>query len=218
VDPELLRMMGSRKEKRSYATISSRCTTFLNQLLPGYDEHVACRQRAYALLERMRDCPRGSSAWQLYEEFCVDALTYLLVPPFRGVRAQVTGGKGSIRRDAIIDNDVDTGFWRRIRDDFQARHVVCEFKNIEGEIGGAELHSLRVYLSNPAIGRFGLLFTRGQPSRACLAARRTAYEQARQLIVIVDDRSLEDLLKARAFLGTADDVLERMRHDFEVSL
>jgi len=120
------------------------------------------------------------------------------------------------RRDAILPNNLYAGFWQIIRTEFESRHVVCEFKNSAGINSKQALNQLRIYLSKPTIGRFGLLFIRRPPSKSLLQAQRNAYEQSRILILPIDDAKLGRLLIARAYLGSCDDLLEREKIRFEI--
>jgi hypothetical protein len=130
--------------------------------------------------------------------------------------AQVTSKNNFERRDAILPNNQFQGFWRHIWDEFQCHHVVREFKNGVHEQSKEAINQLRIYLSKPTIGRFGLLFVRHSPAKSLLQAQKDAYEQERILILIIDDLLLCRLLQARAFLGSAEDVLENEKIKFEI--
>jgi hypothetical protein len=83
--------------------------------------------------------------------------------------------------------------------------------------GGQEnsLNRLRIYLSKPTVGKFGLLFVRTPPAKPLLQAQRDAYEQSRILILILD-KKLMSLLNVRAYLGEADDFLNNEKVNFEI--
>ena len=62
-----------------------------------------------------------------------------------------------------------------------------------------------------------MLFVRGAPNGAVLAAQRRAFEERKQLILIVDDTHFEKLLWCRAYLGSVDVHLEQMKLNFELT-
>jgi len=94
---------------------------------------------------------------------------------------------------------------------------VCEFKNGSSDIGKHSLNQLRIYLSKPTIGRFGLLFIRNKATNSLIQAQKDAYEQNRILVLIIDDEKLKRMLIARAYLGFAEDILEDEKVNFEVT-
>jgi hypothetical protein len=116
-----------------------------------------------------------------------------------------------------LENDGGSQFWAAVRQEFDSKHVVFEFKNSERLRSKDALNQLRIYLSKPTIGRFGMLLTRKSPGRAVLQARRDAYEQGRVLILIIDDTHLKSLLIARAFLGRIDEQISSLKRGFEVT-
>lgn len=139
------------------------------------------------------------------------------MPPFKNVIEQSRTEAGDTRRDAVLPNNQYSGFWQLIRNEFDSRHIVCEFKNYFTKTSKAQLNQLRIYLSKPTVGRFGLLFVRHTPSLHLLAARRRAYEESRILILILSDELVMQMLKIRAFTGHPEDILENLKIQFELS-
>jgi hypothetical protein len=115
-----------------------------------------------------------------------------------------------------LPNNQFAGFWRLAREEFDSRHVVCEFKN-GAQITKADVIQLRVYLARPSIGRLGMLFHRKRPTPSSLTARRDAYAEGKALILLIDDVTLNRMMIARAFLGSADSLLEDLKMEFELA-
>jgi len=189
----------------------------INSLVPNYHEIQLRLDRASILEKKLENCAAGRRNWRKYEDLCIDILRFLFVPPFRNVLVQVRTADKHERRDAILPNNQYSGFWQVIREEFDSRHIVCEFKNLRSVSSKASVNQLRVYLSKRTIGRFGLLFVRKVPGEGLLQAQRDAYEQSNILILIFDDTKVQKLLKARAYLGSADEVLETEKVSFEIA-
>jgi hypothetical protein len=130
---------------------------------------------------------------------------------------QSRGGGGHERRDAILPNRRSTPFGKLVWDEFESRHIVFELKNSEKTSSKDSLNQLRIYLSKPTIGRFGILVTRTPPGQSLLQAQRNAFEQSRILILIIDDEKLIDMMIAHVYLGSPDEVLEREKLVFEIN-
>lgn len=188
-----------------------------NQLVPHYFEILERLNRSKEIAKELKNCPIGVNNWQNYENICIKILRYLFIPPFREIKIQSRSEVNYERRDAIIPNNQHTGFWQQIRNEFDCKHVVIEFKNgVSGNSKNA-LNQLRIYLSKPTVGKFGLLFLRDKPTKALLQAQRDAYEQSKILILIFDDEKLLKLMAYRSYLGTADDFLSNEKFEFEIN-
>ncbi len=202
----------------SWATnVYDETESLINQLVPHYSDISERLKRSKELSRELKECKPGIESWKNYEDVCLKILRCLFLPPFKEVKLQARSNGNLERRDAILPNNQYSGFWQLIRNEFDSRHIVCEFKN--GASGGQKnsLNQLRIYLSKPTIGRFGLLFVRTSPSKALMQAQRDAYEQSRVMILIFDDEKLMKLLNARAYLGEADDFLNNEKVNFEIS-
>jgi hypothetical protein len=189
----------------------------LNESVPHFDTINSTLERAKKVVGDLNVCRPGKTAWRYYEDICTRALRMLFVPPFRKVVLQSRNEHGHERRDAILPNNQFSGFWSMLRQEFESRHLVCEFKNNAKPLGKSDLNQLRIYLSRPTIGRFGLLFHRGRLGSGAIRARREAYEQSKILVLFIDDNALEKLLRARAFVGSATHVLDDMKTQFEIA-
>ncbi len=188
----------------------------VNLLVPGYATLHKRLERAWNLRLQLLRCPPGKKSWRSYEDICFRILRFVFVPPFRQIMPQVRNADGHEVRDAVLPNNHYQGFWAAIRDEFQSRHIVCEFKNSEAQVGKNSLNQLRIYLSKPTIGRFGLMFVRKPSNKSLKKAQRDAYEQDRTLTLILDDKKVVDLLYSRCFLGNAEDFLAHEKILFEL--
>jgi hypothetical protein len=195
----------------------ARCVEpIVNHLVPAWSTMAQRLQRAMELRLQLVRLPPGEKFWRNYEEICTKILRFLFLPPFRTVMTQTRSADGHERRDAILPNNSYEGFWAALRAEFDSRHIICEFKNTVSSADKEDLQQLRIYLSKPTIGRFGLMFVRKPPKESLKRAQREAYEQHKILILILDDSRVVDLMYFRCFLGGAEEVLEREKVLFEV--
>jgi hypothetical protein len=118
------------------------------------------------------------------------------------------------RRDAILTNNQFSGFWQILRHDLDCRHIVCEFKNVR-RLSKTDVNQIRTYLRKPTIGRFGLMFHRSPAGESARLAQHIAYADDCSLILLIDDVSLVRLLITRAFTGSVDAALERLKVEFD---
>jgi hypothetical protein len=200
-----------------FRELDARTAQIVDSLVPHYFFIGQSLEYARKTILELHNCPPGRATWRTYEDICIRALRLLFVPPFRKVMIQSRTANGHQRRDAVLPNNQFEGFWRLIRDEFNSRHIICEFKNSSRPVSKNDLNQLRIYLSRPTIGRFGLLFARNRVDEGLIQARREAYAESGILVLLITDQVLTTLLRARAFNGSAEFVLEEMKAHFELT-
>ena len=213
----LCKTIKNKKRTATWAKKVNKATEeIVNDLIPEYGEIQERIEKAERLIEDLKRCNTGTRHWRIYEDTCAKILRFLFIPPFMQIRLQARSNCNYERRDAILPNNQFSGFWHLIRNEFNSRHIICEFKNSKS--GGAKdwLNQLRIYLSKPTIGKFGILFIRNTPSNSLFQAQRDAYEQAGILILLIDDIKLKELIKYKCYLNSPEIYLENEKIKFEV--
>lgn len=210
-----LRTAGTRQMSRMRSQQEA-LSNLINDILPEFHFIAERMEIARDLEKQLAACPTGTKSWKQYEELCLKILRFCFLPPFRHILEQSRIDGGFSRRDAVLPNTVNSSFWSAVRTEFDARHVICEFKNVSGSATKTNLDQLRIYLSRPTVGRFGFIMTRSRSNRQLRAAQRRAYEEHRILILILSDENIVDMLRTRAVLNTSDDVLEQLKIEFEL--
>lgn len=193
-------------------------TPLMQYVVPGYDDLVKREDIAFKLISELKAIKPGRTHWPKYETFCIKVLNYLFIPEFRKIYTQAKSFNGYERRDAIVPNNSPSRFWMDIKSEFSSKNIVFEFKNLSKGYSKAELNQLRIYLSKPTIGKFGILVVReNEEKQSLLQAQRDAYEQSGILILIVDDSVLIKLILSKAYFGTCDDIIANEKIKFEIN-
>lgn len=189
----------------------------LESLYPNDVEIGEQMRRADILVRELKKIRPGKEDWRKYEDVMVKILRFLFVPPFKKVIKQVSSGTKDVRRDAVLPNNQSDGFWKLIRDEFNSRHIICEFKNNSVLPKKDNIDQLRGYLRRKTVGRFGLLFIRGELSESLMEARRRAYEEDGALILILDDKDVEKMLLMHVFTQKPEEILQDKKNNFELT-
>lgn len=205
-----------RRTRKWFDTAFEQTYDLVNALVPHYPKIKEALDRANELIRELEEIRPGRQDWQAYESLCAKCLRFLFIPPFRSLIEQGRSADGHERRDLILPNNQFGGFWSLIRHEFNSRHIICEVKNV-ATLRKDDLNQLRIYLAKPTIGRFGLLFCRRGAEKSALIAQRAAYEQDKILILIISDLLLSQMLRAHAFGGSSDYILEHEKATFEVT-
>jgi CheY-like chemotaxis protein len=205
---------------REFFQRQDRCSLFYKtEVLPeelGTVVEGIVTDRGAALLRRLAACKPGRSDAKVFEALCVEILQYLFVPPLARIVAQSARSDGHDIRDAVLPNHAAGFFWESIRREFDAKHVVVEFKNYVKAVGKGEVIQLRQYLGRKSLGRFGLLMSRCPPSKSALTARAGAYGEQDILILFAEDHSIRNLIDARSHGKDPAVILQEMKEAFEI--
>jgi len=202
----------------SLEELHEKMSSFIHELVPEYIPILKNQPIALKLIEELKNIKPGIQNWNKYEKYCVKVLNYLFVPEFRKVYSQVKSINGVERRDAIMPNNSKSSFWTDIKNEFNSKNIIFEFKNLVKKYSKEELNQLRIYLSKPTIGKFGFLFVRtSEFKKSLIQAQRDAYEQNGILILIIDDRLLGKMILSKAYFGSCEDIISNQKIKFELN-
>jgi hypothetical protein len=93
--------------------------------------------------------------------------------------------KGVEVRDVIFSNNSERGYWRDLKDKYLVAEVVVDAKNTN-DLVRDDLRQLYCYLK-PALGNWGFIACRGEPSDAIQRFNRTLFKnfgQSRGLSIV----------------------------------
>lgn len=166
------------------------------------------------LIEKLKNIKPGRNEWRLYEDLCIEILTYAFTPPLSPPTIQSRSEDGLDRRDAIYAIRPGNKIWDALRTECRTRFVVAEFKNFEDEPGQKEVESLQQYLFPKAMRSFGILCSRKKPSDSALLARRRAWVENEKLIVMLSDEGMIDLLNAKDSDNDPAEIIDAQLEEF----
>lgn len=150
---------------------------------------------ASELLEAIDSCPNGTAGWRQFEDVCIDALTFLFVPPLEEPRIQARSYSGIDRRDAIFPNrNTDQSIWGQLREELRARLILFEFKNYDAsELGADEIDQVRIYLSRP-MGKLAILISSKEPHSHARLRCNQVYTQDGKVILLMSREHLKEMI------------------------
>lgn len=128
-----------------------------------------------------------------YERLMGQVLTSLLYPHLDFAIEQSRTESGTQIRDIIFYNNVSTDFLAEIHKEFDCKQIVVELKNVK-KVDREHINQLNRYMSD-SFGRFGILFTRNQPSKDIFQNTIDLWSGQRRCILIMNDSDLEMMEK-----------------------
>jgi hypothetical protein len=176
------------------------------------------RTHAQGLQQRLERIPPGRPHWPAYQKLCGEVLDYLFCPPLSTPISERTNETETNRRDFILPNYANSGFWAFLRGRYNADHVVVDAKNYTDEIEKAEVLQLANYLSLHGPGQFGIVITRKGADHSALVTLREQWTVYSKLILVLSDDDMNQMLEAKDATDEADLLIRQKIEDFRLSI
>lgn len=170
------------------------------------------------LLRKLKALPPGRAEWFAYQATVRDLLEYTLCPPLGKPIFESSNASGHNRRDVILPNYTQSGFWFSMQSKYAADFLVFDAKNYRGPVKKVDILQLANYLSAHGTGLFGAIATRTAEDGGALATRREQWIIHQKMIVILNDRDLAQMV---AFVSSGEDpgmVIRQKIEDFRLAL
>ena len=122
------------------------------------------------------------------------------------------------RRDIILPNYAEGGFWQFLRDNYFAHFIVIDAKNLTKHIEKKDVLQVSNYLKKFGTGLFGMIISRNKPHSNAILTQREHWIADNKLVIFLQD---EDIVKRQAMKdnsGNPEDVIRQKIEDFRLSL
>lgn len=175
-------------------------------------------QKVQGLIKKLDNCPEGQDGWKTYEDICLEIFRYLFVPPLGEPKIQSRRESGIDIRDAIFPNRNNNENWKFIRDDYDAKYIVFEFKNYSengSEIDKQVLLQIDDYLKR-TIGRFGIICSKKTPNKSGLEKRKDVYIENNKLILFLNNEDMKEMLLRKHKKMDPSDVIIDLIDEFNL--
>lgn len=175
--------------------------------------------REQELLSNLSVCKTGKADWHVYQSLVGDILEYLFTPPLGKPIPDLSDKTQANRRDFIIPNYVDKGFWAFMREKYCADYIVIDAKNYTRKVKKSEVLQVANYLKPHGAGLFGLIVSRvGGDSSGCEHTLREQWLVHQKLILVLDDDDVKEMLIARSDGRAPEDILSQKIEHFRLSM
>ena len=170
------------------------------------------------LMKELDNCSEGMSGWKDYENICIKIFSHLFVPPLKEPKIQSRRESGIDIRDAIFPNRSSDENWKFVRDDYDAKYIVVEFKNYSkdgSEIDKQVVLQIADYLKQ-TIGRFGIICSKKAPDKSGLEKRKDIFIENNKLILFLCNEDLKEMLLRKYKKLDPSDVIIDLIDDFNL--
>jgi hypothetical protein len=132
---------------------------------------------------------KGDMADRKYEDNVCPLMASLVYPQLDFADIQSRTDSGVLIRDLIFYNNRSFDFLRDIYDEYDCRQIVMELKNV-GTVQREHINQLNRYLKDQ-FGRFGIIVTRTNPTKAIFQNTIDLWAGQRKCILILSDEDLK---------------------------
>lgn len=150
------------------------------------------------IIHDLKDCNPGKAEWPKYQKLVGEILERLFCPPLATPISELSDYTKTNRRDFIIPNYAEDGFWAFIRSQYSGDYIVVDAKNYVGKISKSHVLQISNYLKKHGAGLFGIIMCRRGGNRSCVQTIREVWAIDRKLIIILNDSDVEKMLLEKA--------------------
>ena len=175
------------------------------------------RDKSEELVARLKACRPGTD-WSAYQRLIAHVFEYLFAPPLMPPIWERSDAPRANRRDIILPNYAADGFWRYLRETYDAHYVVVDAKDYRSKITKPQALQIANYLKPHGTGMFGIIATRCGANAACIHTIREQWALHRKMIVLLSDEDVATMLRVAGSAGKPEDVIGQIIQDFRLSM
>lgn len=199
----------------------------ISNALPSYYKTLFLTQLARSskptreeeLIELLEKCPPGRADCYVYQSLVGDILEHLFTPPLNKPIPELSDKTKTNRRDFIMPNYSDKGFWAFMREKYGADYVIVDAKNYTRKVKKTEALQMANYLKQHGAGLFGIIVSRqGGDSAGCEHTVREQWLISQKMILVLSDDDIIEMLMAKSDGRPPEDVLGRKIEQFRLSM
>ncbi|WGH76652.1 HNH endonuclease domain-containing protein [Tenacibaculum tangerinum] len=171
------------------------------------------------LIADLKLIPPGRADWSKYQKHVEKVLSYLFSDVLSDPITELSDKYGINRRDFILRNYCETGFWKYLREKYQADFIVIDAKNYTGKIKKNQILQLSNYLKTHGTGLFAIIISRnGEEDKGSYFTRREVWATERKMIIILDDNDLEKMVLAKASSNQPEEIIIQKIEGFRLEM
>lgn len=170
------------------------------------------------LIQDLKVCKPGKAEWSKYQKLVGQILERLFCPPLSTPISELSDLTKVNRRDFILPNYSEGGFWAFIRFQYSADYIIVDAKNYVGKIKKQSVLQISNYLKKHGAGLFGLIICRKGGNRSCTQTLREVWAIDRKLVVVLTDDDVEKMLLEKSSGREPEIIIRQKIEDFRLTL
>ena len=170
------------------------------------------------LIQKLKTLKPGKAEWFRYQKLIGQILERLFCPPLQTPISELPDIHKINRRDFILPNYCESGFWAFISSQYSGDYIVVDAKNLAGKIKKRHVLQISNYLKKHGAGLFGLIICRNGGDRSCNQTLREIWAIEKKLIIVLTDDDVEKMLLEKSSGRNPEIIVRQKIEDFRLSL
>jgi len=177
--------------------------------------HLTAHEKLAVTIEQ---CETGQRDWVLYQQAIGQLIELCFCPPLSPPISELPDKHKANRRDFIVPNRAESGFWRFVQRRYSGDYVVVDAKNSGKPIPKKDVLQIANYLKPYGTGQFAIIFSRKGADDSAKQTLREIWRDSQKLIVVLDDADAESILIDASAGGEGTQPIEDYIRKFRLSM
>jgi hypothetical protein len=160
----------------------------------------------------------GKEHWPIFQKLVGRLLSKLFSPPLQAPISESSDWSGVNRRDFVLANFAESGFWYHMRQRYNADYIVVDAKNYKGFVKKRDILQVSHYLKPHGAGLFGLIFSRNGCDNSGVITAREQWLQYNKMVIVLNDENIEAMIRAKSAGGDPSIVLSGKIQEFRLAI
>jgi hypothetical protein len=171
------------------------------------------------LINELRSISAGKEDWHKYQKHIGKILSYLFNDDLSDPITELPDNYGINRRDFILRNYCENGFWKYLREKYQADFIVIDAKNYVGKIKKNQVLQISNYLKPHGAGLFAIIISRnGEEDRGSFLTRKEKWIIESKMIIILNDNDIINMILTKAYSDLPEELLIQKIENFRLGM
>jgi hypothetical protein len=172
------------------------------------------------LINELKSIPAGNKDqdWSKYQKHIEKILDYLFGSELSSPISEHSDHFKINRRDFILRNYAETGFWAHVRNRYLADFIVVDAKNYTKKVTKKEVLQIANYLKIHGAGLFGIIISRNGGNTGCYYTCREVWAMDKKLIVVLNDEDIINMIIAKAANSKPEEIVRQKIEEFRLSM
>ena len=167
----------------------------------------------------LKAIPPGEKHWSLYQKHIGTTMELLFSRELSSPISESSDKLSINRRDFVLRNYSECGFWRYLRDQYKADFIVVDAKNYKGKIKKDQILQITNYLKYHGTGLFAIIFSRnGEEDTGSYYTRREKWILENKMVIILGDADVERMVKAFENNASPEELIRQKIEDFRLGI
>lgn len=183
-----------------------------------FDETSSPLREAVNHLPDLSSIQCGKATWSQYQRASSEILEYLFCPPLNAPYGESANSAGVNKRDIILPNYCNHGFWGYLADRYKADYIVVDAKNYCEDVGKEQILQVANYLSIGGPGLFGMIMTRSGLNATAGYICREQWTLHSKLIIVIADVDVAQMIETKRSGGAPEELVRQKIEDFRLGI